>query len=210
MSMALDFSYLHRYMQRVTPSRPVVVREMEELAQEKDFPIIGPLVGRFLYQLVKLTGAKRVFELGSGYGYSAIWFAMALPVGGKIICTDGKEENCQKAKYLFKKAGLSNRLEFKVGEGVEILKKTRGQFDIILNDIDKRDYPKALRVAIPKLKKNGVLVSDNMFRYGNIFKHPENPESKGVITYTRMIYSDKRLFSSIMPIRDGISISVKL
>lgn len=208
--MALDFDYLHRYMQRVTPARPRVLQEMEKLAAEKNFPIIGPLVGRFLYQLVKLTGARRVFELGSGYGYSAIWLAMALPAGGKIICTDGEEENRQSANYFFNKAGLLQKLHFQVGDGVEILKKTRGQFDIILNDIDKKDYPKALKIAIPRLRKNGVLVSDNMFRNGEVFRHAQNPDSRGVITYTRMIYSDKRLFSSIMPIRDGISISVKL
>lgn len=208
--MALNFDSLHQYLQKVTPPRPGVLREMEKLAEEKDFPIIGPLVGRFLYQLVKVSGAKRVFEMGSGYGYSALWFALALPPGGKVFCTDGKEENREKAKYFFKKAGELQKLQFEVGDGVEILKKSKGQSDIILNDIDKQDYPRALEAAIPKLKKGGVLVSDNMFRGGEVFKYPEHPNSRGVITYTKRIYYDKRLFSSIMPIRDGISISIKL
>jgi len=210
LSVALDFNFLHQYLQKVTPPRTAVLKEMEKLAEKKDFPIIGPLVGRFLYQLVKFTGARRVFELGSGYGYSAVWFALALPEGGKVFCTDGEEENWQRAENFFKKAGLLNRLHFQVGDGVEILKKSAGKFDIILNDIDKEDYPKALKAAIPKLKKGGILVSDNMFRDGEIFKHPKDSDSRGVITYTKMIYSDKRLFSSIMPIRDGISISIKL
>ena len=208
--MALDFDYLHKYLQKVTPPRPRVLQEMEKLAKEKDFPIIGPLVGRFLYQLVKLTGAKRVFEMGSGYGYSALWFALALPSGGKVFCTDGEEENSEKAKYFFRKAEELQKLQFEVGDGVKILKKIKGQSDIILNDIDKQDYPQALEAAIPKLKKGGVLVSDNMFRGGEVFKHPEHPNSRGVITYTERIYNDKRLFSTIMPIRDGISISIKL
>ena len=210
MSVALNFDCLHQYLQKVTPPRPEVLQEMERLAREKDFPIIGPLVGRFLYQLVKLTGAKRVFEMGSGYGYSALWFALALPPGGKVFCTDGEEENRQKAEYFFKKAGKLQKLKFEVGDGVKILKKSKGQSDIILNDIDKRDYPRALEAAIPKLKKGGILVSDNMFRGGEVFKHPEHPNSRGVITYTERIYNDKRLFSTIMPIRDGISISIKL
>ena len=183
---------------------------MEKLAKEKDFPIIGPLVGRFLYQLVKLTGAKRVFEMGSGYGYSALWFALALPPGGKVFCTDGEEENRQKAEFFFKKAGVLQKLQFEVGDGVKILKKTKGQSDIILNDIDKQDYPRALEAAVPKLRKGGVLVSDNMFRGGEVFKHPGHPSSRGVIIYTKRIYTDQRLFSTIMPIRDGISISIKL
>ena len=131
--MKSDFKFLHQYLQTVTPPRPAVLKEMERLAEKEDFPIIGPLVGRFLYQLVKLTGAKKVFELGSGYGYSAMWIALALPKTGRVYCTDGE-----------------------------------------------------------------------------VFKHPHDPDSRGVITYTKMIYSDKRLFSSIMPIRDGISISIKL
>lgn len=208
--MALDFDYLHKYLQKVTPPRPEVLQAMEKLAREKDFPIIGPLVGRFLYQLVKLTGARRVFEMGSGYGYSALWFVLALPAGGTVFCTDGEEDNRQKAEYFFKKAGVLQKLRFEVGDGVEILKKSKGQSDIILNDIDKQDYPRALEAAIPKLKKGGILVSDNMFRGGEVFKYPEHPDSRGVITYTKRIYSDKRLFSSIMPIRDGISISIKL
>jgi len=208
--VALNFDYLHQYLQKVTPSRPTVLQEMEKLAREKDFPIIGPLVGRFLYQLVKLTGARRVFEMGSGYGYSGLWFALALPPGGRVFCTDGEEENREKAKYFFKKAGELQKLHFEVGDGVKILKKTKVQSDIILNDIDKQDYPQALEAAVPKLKKGGVLVSDNMFRGGEVFKHPEHPNSRGVITYTKRIYSDKRLFSTIMPIRDGISISIKL
>jgi len=208
--VALNFDYLHQYLQKVTPPRPEVLQEMERLAREKDFPVIGPLVGRFLYQLVKISGAKRVFEMGSGYGYSGLWFALALPREGKVFCTDGDEMNCQKAKFFFKKAGVLQKLNFEVGDGVEILKKRKAQFDIILNDIDKKDYPQALEAAIPKLKKGGVLVSDNMFRGGEVFKDPHHPNSRGVITYTKRIYADKKLFSSIMPIRDGISISIKL
>jgi caffeoyl-CoA O-methyltransferase len=209
-SMAINFEQVHKQLHKITPARPAVLQEMEKLAEKEDFPIIGPLVGRFLYQLVKITGAKKVFELGSGYGYSAMWFAMALPKEGKVCCTDGEEENRKLAFTFFKKAGLSSKLNFLVGDGVKLLKEQTGMFDLILNDIDKADYPKALRVAVPKLKLGGVLVSDNMFRYGDVFNHPQEKESQGVITYTRMIYSDRRLFSTIMPVRDGISISIRL
>jgi predicted O-methyltransferase YrrM len=183
---------------------------MERLAEKEGFPIIGPLVGRFLYQLVKMTGAKRVFELGSGYGYSAMWFALALPKEGKVYCTDGEENNGERALKFFKKAGLSSKLDFLVGDGIGLLKKQKGKFDIILNDIDKEDYPSALRAAIPKLNKSGVLVTDNMLRDGRIFDKGKDPGTKGVLTYTRMMYSDRRILSTIMPVRDGISISIKL
>ncbi|OGC76154.1 MAG: hypothetical protein A2Z27_05455 [candidate division Zixibacteria bacterium RBG_16_50_21] len=208
--MALNFKQVHKHLQKVTPPRPAVLQEMERLALKEDFPIIGPLVGRFLYQLVKLTKAKRVFELGSGYGYSAMWFALALPKEGKVCCTDEEVHNRDRALRFFKKAGLSPKLNFLVGDGVGLLKKQKEKFDIILNDIDKKDYPSALRAAIPKLNKGGVLVTDNLLRDGKIFDRRKDPGTKGVLSYTRMIYSDQRLFSTVMPVRDGISISIKL
>lgn len=208
--MKLNFDGLHEYLHAVTPARPLVLKEMEKLARQLDFPIIGPLVGRFLFQLVKMTGAKRVFEMGSGYGYSALWFAMALPGDGKVYCTDKDQTNKARAEAFFKTAGLSQKLSFQVGDGVEILKRSKGTFDIILNDIGKKQYPQALKVALPKLRKGGVLVSDNMFFNGKVFDNPKAQDSRGVIIYTKKIYSDRRLFSTIMPIRDGISISTKL
>lgn len=208
--MKLDFYRLHQYLNKVTPVRTAVLKEMEELAKKEGFPIIGPLVGRFLYQLVKLTGARRVFEMGSGYGYSAMWFALALPAGGKVYCTEGDENNKVRALKFFKKTGLVSKLTFELGDAIEILKRQNGKFDIILNDIDKEDYPKALEVALSKLRKGGVLISDNLLRDGRIFDTYKDAGTRGVLTYTKMIYSDQRLFSTILPIRDGISISVKL
>lgn len=183
---------------------------MEALAGRKDFPIIGPLVGRFLFQLARITRAKRVFELGSGFGYSALWFAMGMPPGGKVYCTDTDPENMKLAISFFKQAKQSHKLIFQIGDAVKILSKTAGKYDLMLNDIDKKDYPKALKVALPKLKKGGILISDNLLRDGSIFTNPLDADSRGILTYTKGIYSDKALFSTIMPIRDGISLSLKI
>ena len=183
---------------------------MEILAGRKDFPIIGPVVGRFLFQLARITGAKRIFELGSGFGYSALWFALGMQSGGKVYCTDTNPENMKLAISFFKQAKQSQKLIFQIGDAVKILSKTAGKYDLMLNDIDKKDYPKALRVALPKLKKGGILISDNLLGDGRIFTNPSDDYSRGILTYTRGIYSDKTLFSTIMPIRDGISISLKM
>ena len=84
---------INNYLYRVTPPRDRILQEMEALAKKHNFPIIGPLVGRFLFQMAKITKAQKIFELGSGYGYSAFWFASAMEKKGRIICTDGDEKN---------------------------------------------------------------------------------------------------------------------
>ncbi len=201
---------INNYLYRVTPPRDSILLEMENLAKKNNFPIIGPLVGRFLYQLAKISKAKKVFELGSGYGYSAYWFALAMDRKGKIICTDGDEKNKILAESFFKRAKMSNKITFKVGNALEILAGTKGQFDIILNDVDKHQYPEVFDLVIPKLKKGGILVTDNLLWDGQVLNPNPDASTVGILKFTHKIYHSKGIFSTIIPIRDGISLSVKL
>src|SRR3990170_6262794 len=201
---------INSYLYRVTPPRDRILEEMESLAKKHNFPIIGPLVGRFLYQMAKVTKAKKIFELGSGYGYSAYWFALAMDKRGKIICTDGDEKNKILAESFFKRAKMSNKLTFKVGNALEILAGTKGQFDIILNDVDKHQYPEVFDLAIPKLKKGGILITDNLLWDGQVFNPNPDASTMGILKFTHKIYHTNGIFSTIIPIRDGISISVRL
>ena len=131
---------INNYLDVLLPERPRVMQEMEKLAKDRNFPIIGPQVGRILYQYTKLIGAKRIFEMGSGFGYSAYWFALALPEDGKVICTEAASNNIDLAEDYLKAAGLLHKAEFKKGDAIKILSQTSGPFDIILNDVDKDDY----------------------------------------------------------------------
>ncbi len=201
---------INNYLYRVTPQRDSILLEMESLAKKQNFPIIGPLVGRFLFQIAKVTKAKKIFELGSGYGYSAYWFALAMNKKGKIICTDGDEKNKILAESFFKRAKMSNKLAFKVGNALEILVDTKGQFDIILNDVDKHQYPEVFDLAIPRLKKGGILITDNLLWDGQVLNPNPDASTVGILKFTHKIYHTQGIFSTIIPIRDGISVSVKL
>jgi len=156
-----------------------------------------------------MTNAKRVFELGSGYGYSALWMAMVLPEDGSVICTDGNPDNEQRAKEYFKRAGLQSKLDFRVGDALELFAAEPGPFDIILNDIDKEGYPDTIKPVRDKLRKGGVFVTDNMLWSGRIFEPNPTESTRGVIKFTKDLYDDPDFLTTIIPIRDGIAVAVR-
>jgi caffeoyl-CoA O-methyltransferase len=197
------------YLNNITPERDKVLQDMEAYAQEKNFPIIGPLVGRVLYSYAKAIQARRVLELGSGYGYSAYWFAKAMGPEGRVICTEGDEENALRAKEYFRRGKIADRIDFRVGNALQIMDSIEGEFDIILNDIDKRDYPKVVRKAVPRLRTGGLLISDNVLWSSRILEATHDADTAGIATYNRMVYSSRNLFTIVIPIRDGVAVSVK-
>ncbi|MDP2209138.1 MAG: O-methyltransferase [Bacteroidota bacterium] len=201
---------IESYLNDVIPDRDSVLTAMEEYATQNNFPIVGPLVGRLLYVLAYATKAKRVLELGSGFGYSAYWFAKAVGNDGIVLCTDKNPENEKKAKAYFKRGKISDRMQFHTGDALSIFDIAEGDFDIIFNDVDKELYPKVFKKAIPRLKKGGLLISDNALWKGKVLDKNPDAATAGVLTYTRLAYSSRELFNTIIPLRDGVIVSVKL
>ncbi|RCK77621.1 MAG: O-methyltransferase family protein [C1] [Ignavibacteriae bacterium] len=201
---------IESYLYDVIPDRDAVLTEMEKYAEKNNFPIVGPLVGRFLYVITLAVNAKRILELGSGFGYSAYWFAKAVGKDGIVLCTDSNPEYADKAREYFKKGRISNRMQFHVSDALSVFNILEGEFDIIFNDVNKEIYPKVLRKALPRLKKGGLLISDNAFCNGKILEKNPDASAAGVLTYTRMAYASRELFNTIVPIRDGLIVSVKL
>ena len=174
------------------------------------FPLVGPLVGRFLYQLTLLSGAKKIFEMGSGFGYSAAWFAKALPEAGEIVLTEGSEKLTRQAKDFLKRAALEKKAKIETGDAIQILRRTKGPFDLIFLDIDKEQYPEAFHQALPKIRKGGLLVADNVLWFGKVIDHRDRTEAtEGIREFTRLIYGSEDLATTIVPLRDGVSVSVK-
>ena len=200
---------IDEHLHAVTTVSPSPLGEMEAYAKEHGFPIIGPLVGRVLQQLVIMSGAKEVFELGSGYGYSALWMAMVLPPDGSVTCTDGNPDNERRAKDYFERAGLRSKLHFRVGDALELFAKETGPFDLILNDIDKEGYPDTIKPVKEKLRSGGVFVTDNLLWSGRIFDSDPSESTRGVIEFTQELYDDPDFLTTIIPIRDGIAVAVK-
>lgn len=209
--MNITPSILDEYMLKLTPARDAVLQEMETYGREHEFPLIGPLCGRFLQQMAIVSGAKRIIELGSGFGYSTLWFAAGIPDDGKIICTDGDPENKKRALKYFERVGILDKIEFYTGQALDILKKYDGPFDIILNDIDKHQYPEVLDIAIPRLRKGGLLITDNVLWYGRVVQSSQNdPDTEGVKLFNEMLYQRTDVFTTILPLRDGLAVSAKV
>ncbi len=200
---------IHDYLDSLLPKRENYFLELEKYAEKEDFPIVGPLVGNILLQYAQLINARRILELGSGFGYSALWFAKASP--DEIICTDLTQNNIQRAMVYFDKVGIKDKIQFMEGDGLEILRKVEGEFDIIFNDIEKEDYPSVFKEAVPRLRKGGLLITDNVLWDGKVVdSSPTEETTIGVKEYNRLTFSDPRVLSVIIPIRDGLGVSIKL
>jgi predicted O-methyltransferase YrrM len=201
---------IEEYIKNLTPVEDEVLKEMEKLGEERGFPIIGPIVGRLLYQLAIMIGAKRVFEMGSGFGYSAYWFAKAVGDGGEVVFTEISQRNAQLARDFFRRGGIDKIVQIHVGDALEILEETDGEFDIIFNDIDKEYYPLVVDRAYKRLRRGGLFITDNALWFGRVLTDDLSPSTKGVKEFTRLLFSEKGFLTTIIPIRDGVSLSVKL
>ena len=190
-----------------------VLLEMEAEADANGFPIIGRIVGVTVEVLARSVGARRVFELGSGFGYSAYWFSRAVGPSGEVHCTDGDPENEKKALDYLSRAGLAEPIRWHVGEAVETLQATDGDFDVVFNDIDKVDYPKAWKVARERIRIGGLYICDNVLWYGRVaVPDPEDTRphhTEGILEHNRLIAEDERYLSVIVPTRDGVMVALR-
>ena len=201
---------VEEYIYSLLPPRDEVLTEMEAAAAKRNVPIVGPAVGRILHQLALISGAKTVFEMGSAIGYSTIWWARAVGEGGRVIYTDGDRKNADEARGYFERAGVTDRITVKTGDALEILSEQKQEFDIIFCDLDKEDYPRAFRLALPRLRKGGLLVADNVLWSGKVaHKNPTEASTKAIQEFNRLLYSSPDLFPVILPIRDGVAVAVK-
>ena len=201
---------IHRYMENVRPPSAPILQEMERLATELKFPCLGAQCSRILFQLAKLAGAKRIFEMGSGFGYTMYWLALALPKGGLIIGTDSDPTNVSTANEFFRRGGIDDRTDMRGGDALTILAAESEPFDLIYCDIDKESYPEALGLAKPRLRSGGLLIADNVLWSGRVADPSvDDSATEALREFTRRLFADPDFFTTIIPIRDGMSVSLK-
>lgn len=209
----MDLSPLQQltaYLDSLVPPRPPELAAMEAEAAETEFPIIGPAAGQFCYLITRLSGARRVFELGSGFGYSTAWFARAVREngGGEVHHVVWDEELSRRSRRHLAALGLDDLVRYTVGEAVEALRQADGPFDLIFSDIDKEGYPDSLPVIEDKLIPGGILMVDNMLWRGRVFDDGDrSPATEGVRELTRRVTADPRWTVMIVPIRDGLLVA---
>jgi predicted O-methyltransferase YrrM len=197
------------YLYAMLPPRDEVLVEMEADAARNDIPIVGPAVARVLYQLATISGAKRIFEMGSAIGYSTIWWARAVGDGGRVIYTDGDRSRADQARRYFDRAGVSQRITIRVGDALELLSEEKELYDIIFTDIDKVDYPRVLRLALPRLRSGGLLIADNVLWKGKLRQPNPDAPTRAILEFNKTIYESTDLFTTILPLRDGVAVCVK-
>ncbi len=210
MPESLFHSRLSDYLDHLVPPRPAEMQKMEAYAAEHNFPIIGPAAGYHCYLTACLIGARRIFELGSGYGYSTAWFAQAVHEngGGDVYHTVWDRQLSEKAQVHLANLGFAGLLHYRVGEAVQALRETEGPFDLIFNDIDKTGYPASIAVIAEKLRPGGVLIIDNMLYSGRVLDADNQAyQTPAIRETTRLLTASDQWIASLVPIRDGIIVA---
>jgi predicted O-methyltransferase YrrM len=203
---------VEKYLHSLLPKRDALLREMEEYAAQHNVPIMGPACARVLYQLARLIHARRVFEMGSAIGYSTLWLARAVGPGGTVYYTDNDPENARRAEASFRRAGVAKRVRILVGDALESLRSTKGRFDLIFNDVHMDAYPEVFRVALPRVRTGGLFVTDDVLLDHHVARPGPHaaPWTGPVREFNRLIYRSPRLFTTILPLWDGLAVCLKL
>lgn len=192
-----------------------VLLEMEAEGRERGFPIIGRLVGVTVELLARTIGARRVFELGSGFGYSAYWFGRAVGPGGEVHGTDGDPANERKALAYLSRAGLEDRIRWHVGDAVTSLAGVDGAFDVVYCDVDKEGYPEAWRAARDRVRVGGLYLCDNVLWSGDVVDPAgesvhDRATTDAIVEHNGLVAEDPRYVSSIVPTRDGLVVALRI
>lgn len=194
-----------------------VLDDMERRAEADGFPIVGRAVGRFLELQARMVGAQRVVELGSGYGYSAYWFAGAVGPDGEVVCTDNDAVNAALGEQYLRRAGRWAPVRYHVGDALEGLAAVDGEVDVIYCDIDKDGYPAAWAAAAERLRVGGLFLCDNVLWDGRVAGLRPGPEdasreavTDAIVRMTREVAQDPRYVSAINPARDGVLVALRV
>ncbi|MEZ4766721.1 MAG: O-methyltransferase [Calditrichia bacterium] len=201
---------IEQYLSQLGALPHAILGDMEAEGLERNFPIVGPLVGRLLVSLIKFGHVHTVLECGSGFGYSAMWMAIALSENGKITCIEYDPVNIERAKSYFEKAGLAHKVTFIQGNAMDIVPTLSDTYDLIMNDVDKPQYPQLLPLLLDRLRVGGMLIADNVLWKGKVTQPAVDGETRAIQEFNENLVWEKNLWSTFLPLRDGLSLSIKL
>ena len=200
---------IEKYILGLIPPRDQILAEMEAEAEQRNVPIVGPAVGSLLAFLVLSSRARRIFELGSAIGYSTLWLARAAGPDAEVHYTDGNPANAERARWYFERAGVNSCIHIHTGDALRSLQAVPGEFDFIFNDVDKVGYPAVLEASGRRLRRGGLLVTDNTLWHERVLNAADTT-SRAVVEFNRNLFNSKDFTSCLVPLRDGLSLGVKL
>ena len=198
------------YINRLTGPTSDLAARLAQHARERGFPLIGETSGRWLELLTRSIGGKRVFEFGSGFGFSAYYFARAVGPDGEVIGSECDAHEFDDFDRLFKDDPIRQRISIQHGSAIDVFHSTSGTFDAVLIDIDKEDYVSALDAAIDRVRPGGLILADNVL-WGGRTAQPstdDDPATETLKAFNNRIFTDDRLLTGILPCGDGLSVSL--
>jgi predicted O-methyltransferase YrrM len=199
------------YLNGLQATADPVQLAMEKEGNARGFPIIGPLVGRLCETLARSIGARTVFEMGSGFGYSTLHFARAVGKGGRVVHTEGDPKLSTEAEGWLARAKVAERVEFRLGDARDTLRQAKGPYDLVFIDVDKHQYPDCLALARQKVRVGGLIVTDNTLWSGKVWdKKVRDKDTEGVREYNRVAFSEPSLLSTLVPLRDGVTVTLRV
>lgn len=199
---------IEQYIYNLLPESPSILNELEQVAKSRHVPIIGPLVGKFLHILARTSRARRILEIGTAIGYSAIWFGLAVKQQkGKVITIEIDQNTAKEARRNIARAGLQKTVAVINGDGMKVIPKLKGKFDIVFIDDSKENYPKYLEMCINRLNKNGLLIADNALWGGQVLLESKSDDADAIAKFNELLM--KKMQSVIIPARDGVAIGIK-
>ena len=207
----------------VGPEPDELVEEMDTRAEREGFPTVGPAVGGWLALLARVVDARRVFEFGSGCGYSAYWFARELPADGEVVLTEVDRDELEDARTYFERAGLADRARFEHGDAVETVTGYEGPFDVVLVDNEKSRYVEAFEAVRGKVREGGLVLADNAVTAGPIDRtdvlallggesvdaSEVSEASRGIADYLGHVRDVEGFETALLPLGEGVAVSVR-
>jgi predicted O-methyltransferase YrrM len=194
---------------RLARDEDTTLVEIRKYCRQFDLPSINPEEGRVLAMLVAVTGAKRVLEVGTASGYSAIWMARALPEGGLLETIEANKSNASVARDHFKKAYVDTKVKVLEGKALDIMPTLEERaYDFVFIDADKEEYSDYLEQALRLCHKGSLICADNMYWRGKVFTDAVDDETEAIKYFQKRIFSNQRLRSTVLPVSDGLSVSM--
>ncbi|GAB3666361.1 O-methyltransferase [Halopiger thermotolerans] len=218
---------IERFVRAAGPDPDETLAEMDEYARSQGFPHVGPEVGAFLRFVARASDAERIFEFGSGYGYSAYWFAEALPDDGEIVLTEVDEDELELARDYLSRGGYDDRARYELGDALETIERYDGPFETVLIDHQKHRYRDAFEAVREKVPVGGVVVADNAITAGPIVfddllaaledegdedvdKDELDESTRGIVDYLERVRSDPAFETIVLPLGEGIAVSYRV
>lgn len=206
---------IDRYRAAIRPAHDEIQAEMAAYAEEHGFPHIGPDAGSVLRSLARATDATRVFEFGSGFGYSATWFLAGMPPDGEIVLTEADADELDLGRDFLERAGLADRCHFELGDAHDAVDRHDGPFDVVLVDHTKAEYPAAFDAVRPKVPVGGVVAADNVMRdpviayFADDTPMPDDRRARGLVEYLQRVRDDPAFHTVVLPVGNGLAVSTR-